>query len=352
MKIGFKSLRTRVLFFFVALLTAVQMLAFLLVSTATTEITKQHNTRELTVGKRIFDQVIQQSQNALLQSSAALVSDSRLINAILAGKAATVQKRLKRLDTTADMLIVRDVERNQIAYSMSLANPVTLQISDELAETAMRNGFATDILAVGEQVAQLIAVPIPRFENALTADENNIIGWLIAAKMLDENLVLELQQLTDLQVSLVVRAGTDRATVLHSTRNDSDSTLLDELNSLPVDALSNYSTNSLINNTPLLGDYETLIVPLGQHALSVAVVLQRSMSEAMHGINKLRENLLLLVVLSLLVSLVLGVFMVLSITKPIKKLAEFATEIQRGNYGGTLEIAQQDELGALAYTLN
>ena len=70
-----RSFQSRLLFFFVGLYILAQVLAFLAVDSASTQTARVHINDELTLGGKVFDQVIQSRSEQLLLASEALTGD-------------------------------------------------------------------------------------------------------------------------------------------------------------------------------------------------------------------------------------------------------------------------------------
>jgi len=84
----------------------------------------------------------------------------------------------------------------------------------------------------------------------------------------------------------------------------------------------------------------------------IHVVLQRPLAEAMAPYRPLRAALLVLFGVAATVSIVGGVWIARDVSRPVRQLADAARKIEAGQYGATVPITRQDELGELTTTFN
>ena len=200
-----------------------------------------------------------------------------------------------------------------------------------LIEQARQDGGATAIGLLDHRAYQLIAVPV---KAPLT------MGWIVMAFPLDMRLAQELRQITGLDVSFAIEGqGHWRilATTLHGTESDSVRSLLPGYaQALQTRALQMPD-----------GQQQLRVVPL-DNAAHVVAVLQRPITSAMSSFRTLRALLIALGLISLAVSIGGSVLIALSVTRPLTLLMAAVARMRGGDYSQRVEVARNDEVGALA----
>src|SRR5262245_13741673 len=72
---NFRHLRSRIIVFFAALLALMQLAAFVVVDVSSSKIALQKTERELDVGERIFQRLLEQNRERLSQAARVLAAD-------------------------------------------------------------------------------------------------------------------------------------------------------------------------------------------------------------------------------------------------------------------------------------
>src|SRR5207237_1171018 len=84
----------------------------------------------------------------------------------------------------------------------------------------------------------------------------------------------------------------------------------------------------------------------------IVAVLHRSLSAALSADDRVRTTLIVLAILSILVSIVGGVWIASNISRPLSTLAQAAAQMEAGDYTSEIDVHRADEIGSLAYSLN
>lgn len=200
-------------------------------------------------------------------------------------------------------------------------------------------GEATRIILLGEQLYQMIVVPLflPDIE-----------AWIHIGFPINKDLTEKISAITRTNVSILYKRKNQLWTINSSTLGANSSLLVDFLNQ----QVWQNNTNTII---PLADDeYISLVIPLSKenNIGSIITVINRSLNEALLPYNQLRTLLFILFSISLAVSLLLAFFMARQITLPVKLLTKGAQAIQDGDYNQTIEIKLKDEIGTLAHSFN
>jgi diguanylate cyclase (GGDEF)-like protein len=81
-------------------------------------------------------------------------------------------------------------------------------------------------------------------------------------------------------------------------------------------------------------------------------ILQIPMQQVMAPYRELRWQFLILTLAALLLACLGALFLARSVTRPVHVMAAAARRIGKGDYGGTVQIDERDELGELAFAFN
>ncbi|HEV2701813.1 MAG TPA: EAL domain-containing protein [Steroidobacteraceae bacterium] len=335
--INFRSLRVRMVVFLVALLGLVQITEFALTNSASYSEARGKIEDEFSVGERVFARVLRQNSERLSQAAGVLAADFAFREAVATGDTGTLESALEnqgaRINAKAVLYI--DLKGQVIADTLGPgAAPHPFELPQLIAQARTQGGAST-IDLLHHQALQLIAVPV---KAPVT------IGWIVVCFPLDLVLAQDLKQLTGLDVSFARESGGQWhlfATTLPATADAAVQSLLpDYAQALGTRALQMPD-----------GQQQLRLVQLGSQAHIVAV-LQRPIASAMAGFRTLRNTLLVLGFLSLAFSIAGSVMIALSITRPIERLLAAVKRIRGGDYAQRVEIARNDEIGALANGLD
>jgi diguanylate cyclase (GGDEF)-like protein len=336
-----RRLRTRIILFFVVLLTLVQGAAFLLVNAANSRNAQGIIDEELMTGERIFRRSIEHNRARLTQSAMVLASDFAFREAIATSDARTIESALKNHGARirADLMQLIAPDGRVVADTLRAVDAATRFAYPDLVERAQRSGEASSIVVIDGRPHQLVVVPV----NAPLP-----IAWVAVGFVVDDALAHDLENLTALDVSFATQDERDRWHVLASTLStDNREALVARLPQRPLVGASGRAMH--VDG----GEFQSRVVVLAADGSErVVAVLQRSLSDALSRFNHLRALLIGLAVLSLVASIAGSFFIARSITRPLNRLAQSAARIRKGDYSGELDIEGSDEIGALAASFN
>ena len=338
----FRSLTTRIVFFFFTLLVAVQLVSFLVINAANLNNAREELENDVREGEQIFQRILEQNRRQLEQASTVLAADFGFREAIATHDQQTILSALKnhgaRIDASAMMLVSLD---NQVLtdteHPADAARPFPFP---GLLEGTEHYGKASGIVQMKNgYVYQMVVVPVmaPR-----------PIARVAMGFRIDEAWAKQLMEMTSLHVSLLTAQGDKDWQVLTSTLPaESHAQLLQALSGHP---LGEQQTKAL---TIASTEYVTRVTPLTQqNGTTVVAVLQRSLDVALARFNRLRTTLLAIGIASLAASIIGTLIIAKGITRPLNSLAEVARKVQYGDYSTPLPVVKDDEIGALATTFN
>jgi len=338
---AFRSLRTRIVVFFVALLAVVQIAAFALVNSANSTNAHQKIESELNTGERVFARLMEQNRERLSLAARVMAADYALREAIATGDIDTVLSALdnhgRRVHANVVMLLSLNGEI--IADTSAAAGPRRAFEFPQLVEAAQRDGAASSIELRNDRAYQLFVVPVlaplP-------------VAWIVLGFTVDHELARAIEAMTSLEVSFL-QSQEEPASwrVLASTleRPDIDA-LAAALPPLPaaarVDRIGSGSSEQQLR-----------VIRLNHFGgTAVTAVLQRSVAEAIAAFDRLKTTLIALGAISLVLSILGSIFIALSITRPIRALSRAAARIEEGDYANSIESKRADEIGLLAGSLD
>ncbi|MGZ5570833.1 MAG: putative bifunctional diguanylate cyclase/phosphodiesterase [Usitatibacter sp.] len=334
-----KSLGSRIVIFFVALLVLVQGFGAFLVTRANSQIARQTIAQELGQGERVFRQLLAQNQARLEQGAAILSADYAFRQAIATNDSGTIVSVLRnhgaRLGANVMTLVsldgtVRADTHNERRTDKPFAFP-------ELIAASAAAGKASSIELIDGRLHQLVVVPV------LAPDP---IAYMGLAFVVDDAVAKELHELTGLEVSFVSRAGQESWRAHASTL---DAPLREAL----PEALGEPRLASGVAEVELGGErYETRLTPLQSRGTQVVAVLQKSLAEALEPFQRITTSFFGLTLAGLALLVAGSLAIARSITRPVQKLAQAARRVQKGDYTRHEDLGHKDEIGQLAVCFN
>ena len=336
----FKSFQGRLVFFFLGLVSLIQVIVFVTVDATNLSHAREQIETALELGARNFRRLIEARTEQLSESVRILSGDFAFKTAIAGGDIPTVRSVLDNHGSRvgADIMMLISREQDLIADSSEphlefLPGP--MQVLVRVAEQRDRAWAIVDIR--GEPYRMLVLpvlAPVP-------------IAWVAAGFKIDDRLARDLQQFTKLGVSFLHRREGDPQMIASSLAKTVRGELAQALALLPppterVMPIKLHGEDFLILESRLAG---TSGAPIG-------VVLQRSLEEELAAFRELRNSVFLLSAGGLLLSLFGAIFIGRSVARPVRALARAARRVEQGDYDLKLDTDRQDELGELAVAFN
>jgi diguanylate cyclase (GGDEF)-like protein len=335
-----KSLGSRIVIFFVALLVLVQGFGAFMVTRANSQIARQTINQELEQGERVFRQLLAQNQARLEQGAAILSADFAFRQAIATDNSDTIVSVLRnhgaRLGANVMTLVsldgtVRADTHNESRVAKPFAFPA-------LIASSAAAGKASSIELIDARLHQLVVVPV------LAPDP---IAYVGLAFVVDDAVAKELHQITGLEVSFVSRAGQESWRVHASTL---DAPLRESL----LESLGEPRLAKGVAEVELGGEpYETRLTQLQSRGTTqVVAVLQKSIAEALEPFQRISTSFFGLTLAGLALLVAGSLLIARSITGPVQKLAQAARRVQKGDYTRHDDLGHKDEIGQLAVSFN
>jgi diguanylate cyclase (GGDEF)-like protein len=321
------KLRTRIAVTFLALLGAVMGAALFAVSAANQANAEREITRQLEVGRLVFERALDSNRRQLTQAAQVLALDFGFREAVATHDAGTIGSALEnggnRIGATLVELLSLDGKIIATAGSTTEAG----SSSAYHGVPELRDGAgARSVIAVEDgQVYQLVILPI---RAPLP------IAWIVMGFAFNEASVKELSSVTGLDVTLATRTPEGWravATTLHP-------------GALPM-ALAGLRGSAGQVRSDLLTRSLTLA---SDASAPVTAVLSRSLAEAREPFDRLRERLVLIALVCVSLGAVAVFWLARNITRPLLALTSAIEAIRGGRYDAPLVVERRDELGTLA----
>lgn len=339
----FRHFQTRLVLFYLALFAAVQLITLVAVYSVTTDNVYTRIQDELRYASRIVKLQIEGRSRKHAQAARILAADSGFREAVTSADAATVQSAIRNLGARirADRVLLVSLDNHTIADTQHPRMPTGNFAYPGLIATAEERDEAVAMVVMEGAVYEMVVVPV------LAPAP---VAWLAIGARIDDALAADLKALSplELDLSFAYRGARDwqlAATTLGAERRRGMNDFLRDTR----------FANDQPRAVPMgLDKYMTLVTPLMTPARGTAIVavLQYSLEAGLRPYQPLLLWLAGLTTAGLLVTLIGGVFIARSVTKPVRTLAAAAGRLEQGDYSQTVLLTQRDELGRLATAFN
>ncbi|RUO25297.1 hypothetical protein CWE09_00750 [Aliidiomarina minuta] len=280
---------------------------------ATSQSTERTLQRELAVSERVLYSLLHQRGQQLVQAASVLADDFGFRQAVASDDEDTIVSALsnhgRRIDS--DLMVL-----------FSPSGEVSIS-THELPD--IENIAAGDVGFVESEgnTYQLVVVPVRA---------PHLMAWVGLGFVVDQELAAQLKGLTNADVTFL---SDQENTEIYA------STLAVNLQHDLLAALQNEAlADDWYESQGLRGQRLSLDGP-------VEVLLSVSYQAAQGPFRVLRQQLILVIVVTLLVSLLIGSLWGRRIVKPLKKLALAAQQIAQGRYDTSIKVSGNDELAQL-----
>ena len=335
--VQFRSIETRIVVFFFLLLAAVQIAAFLVVSTTNETIARRELASQIRVGERVFERTLEQNSQQLAQIGAMLAADPSFRGALAARDSATIASALAqhgaRINVSLVMLV--DLDNKILADSRNegrIGQPFPFP---DLVTTARQTQKANAVVIIDNEPYQLVVVP---------ALAPRSIGWVAMAFRIDDALAKDMQALTTLRVSFLTELEEHRWRVSASTLPPAER---DKLSGRMAELVLAQAKD--VNMAIGDHEYQTRAITLTKYGGErVIAVLQQSLNAALGPFHELQQTLVDLAIASIFASLFGSIVIGHKLVSPIQGLAALMRRLRHGDYTVPLEIHRDDEIGELA----
>jgi diguanylate cyclase (GGDEF)-like protein len=321
------SLRARIAVVFVLLMLAAQAAGYLVIDSVINSNAHRNAEEQLSVAQRVFGQVLRSNGEKLTQAAGVVAADFGFRQAVATHDENTVVSALQNHGerVKADVVMLVGLDGKQIAGSDGPVRAGAAFPFPALIREAERKGDAWSVGILDQHPYQLVTVPV---KAPVT------IAWIVMGFRIDDRLASEMGRLTSLDVSFLDRRADGQWAVLASSQP------------MPAGRVPGMMANLRDDS------YASRLVTLQSSGEPMAVLLQRSLRDALAPFDRLHTALLLITLGGVLVSIVGSIFIARGVTQPITALIHFSRAIGRGDYAEPLAVSNRDEIGELASSFN
>ncbi|MDO9104563.1 MAG: adenylate/guanylate cyclase domain-containing protein [Methylovulum sp.] len=338
-RFAFKHFRSRLLFYFVGLFALTLASIFVFVDRVFQQNTESAIRNELIVTERVFSKLLQDRSAQLTQWGIALAGDFAFKGVMATHDHDTLLSALlnlsKRVGADAAMLVSVDYE-----LLADIARPDDKGrgpfFAADMIRQAEEYGTASTLVLMGQLPYQLIAVPI------LAPDP---IAWLCIGFKIDQGVLNQLKQLTQLEISILSLGKT--GTILHA------STLLDGNK-----ATLNNDWQQVIDKESFFGSYRDslylsrLVVLHKQGDFTMVALIQRSWHDALANFYHLRWLMMGIALSGMAIVLLVSSWLAKTVSRPMQILVKGVRAIGLGDYRYKVQLTASDEIGELGRAFN
>lgn len=338
----FHSFQSRLLFFFITLLSLALVATHLFVDLASKSNAGQVISENLKTGARIFNKLMDGRFRQLSESAWLLSGDYAFKLAYSTQDYPTVLSALAnhRDRIGADSMSLISMDGQVLADTLTGSVKPAPYTQAGLLNVAADEGAAHSMTIIGGKTYQTIIVPL------LAPDP---VAWISIGFLVDERLAAELKSLTGLEVSFFIeKKGAWEpiaSTIAGHIPPPSKQIITGEPGKDPVIYEASFSGDKWLT----LGI--PLVHPPGAD-YKITAILQYSLSKALEPYKRLRAALLLIGGVGLAVSALAGIFLSSTVSRPVRLLMNQVQSIEGGDYSARVSVKRKDEIGALANAVN
>ncbi len=325
------SLRARIAVVFVLLTLLVQLGATLVINKVIDANARHTVQDQLSVAERVFQQIQRVDGEKLTQAASIVASDFGFRQAAATRDELTVASALKNSGDRVGARIVMLVglDGKIIADSGSHLAAGAAFPFPGLIHDAESQGDGASIGKFGGRAYQLVAVPV---KAPVT------IAWVAMGFEIDDTFATEMSRLTALDVSFINQHKDGRWSVLATSHASAYGA----------------ARSTLLTNADLRwnAEYASRVMTLKSSDGMIAVLLQRSLSDALLPYQRLHTALLLIVLCGVGVTIIGSIVVAGNVTRSVGALTQFSHRIQQGDYHEPLVVTRNDEIGRLSMSFN
>jgi diguanylate cyclase (GGDEF)-like protein len=337
MRVGFQSLEGRIATLFLVLIIVLQVAGLVVIQRGIDSNARNAIATELTNGEKVLRKLIEQSAQKRRFSAQVLARDTGFVQAVGndgSGDQETIRSALdnsaRRARASLTMLI--DGERKVKVSSAHGRQPELEALALSLLDQAEQSDGATGTVVVAGRPFQIVVMPV---KAPIT------IAWVVMGFAIDAQLARDMKELSALEVAILARSADGPWQAVEATVAPAAAAGI--ARQLKQQLPPTFDVN--INDSR----YSVRVVDIGPAGQQrAAVMLARSIEEAVAEYARLERSLIVLTVVGTILGAIASVFTAKRIAQPLRELAGVARRLERGDYRAQKGFERQDEIGALA----
>jgi diguanylate cyclase (GGDEF)-like protein len=335
----FRSLESRIVTLFLVLLVTVQLTGLIAINIGILGNARDEIHEQLVISQRVFRQLLQQKAQKLTEGARLLASDYTFLQAIISGADgdqetinALLQNHGDRVNAALTMYI--DSDRKTRAVTANIPPGVYDVVTPLLIPAEQADG-ARGIAIINHLPYQIVVAPVKA---------PILYGWVVMAFPVNKVVADEMRALSGLEVAILTKERAGPWQVSASTLNKVDDQSLGlQLRVAPV------AENNVVKLNMRGSEFSAEFDQLGTHGeQTTAVLLLRSVSEALAPYWRLQWMLGGLTLVGIALAVLASIFTAKRIAQPLRQLADIAKRLGQGDYAARTGIKRDDEIGELA----
>ena len=337
-----RRLQTRIAAAMLALVVVIQLAGATAVYLAIRDNVLRRAGAELSVGERVFGRFMDDRTAQFSNTVEVLASDFAFKQAVATGDRGTIRSVLLNhgARVNADFAMLVSPDSSLMATTLPQPIPGNRFPFPALFERMVTSGPTSAIISFRGQMYQLVVqpvyAPLP-------------IGWVCMGFAMDDDVAIDIQRLTSLDVSFVSRDNSSASFSVASTLPTPEREAL----ARGFKQLESIAPASVVPTTLGESEYLIMTLPLSDDANSVATaVLQNPLQTAFASFRPLLLQLLGVLVASVLIALVLAIILARGLSHPLTVLAGAVQRIEVGDYAQPVAVFGRDETADLAAAFN
>jgi diguanylate cyclase (GGDEF)-like protein len=337
-----RSIGGRIILLSLGLLLTVQLASFIALRTSLTEHAHRVLPNQLKAGERVLQNLLDRRAQTLISGARLLAADYGFREAVSSNDTETIVSVLAnhgaRIGANETALLSSDFK---LRASTDSEPHTLLPLVERLAVQAVESGQASALALRAGQPYQAVLVPVKA---------PVVVGWVLMAFPLDQQLATDLKSLSALDLTLISRPS----------RRDPWSVNLTSLDAAHAASLASRPWNDVVDDAAMtsvsalgeeMGVRDTRL-RLGHESAggaSTRALVSLSVDEAVRLPHDLLIALIGVTLLGIVVFALGSVFTARRVTTPLRSLADAAERLGRGDYATPMTgLQRHDEIGALS----
>ena len=295
-------------------------------STAPSQFNEKKVTQDINVAENVYKQYLTSKESLLLTAAKVLTADFGFKQAVATRDANTISSVLynhsQRIN--ADLMLLLDLSGKLVSTNRQQDFDDNSQV---LMNELLNNTEQSSFVVLNNELYQVILLPI----KAPRTVAYSLVGFKI-----DESVVLELKNLTGLDVSFIAK-GDDLVR----------SSLLERpVPFIPTEYFHKKTTSRIFGEQLVYRNRDLSLPSLNQH--SVNVMLSADLTQSYSEFERLFFTLMFLAAITIVIGIFTSSLLAKNLTMPLSQLASLARQFARGNYSvDAMSKKQSSEISTL-----
>jgi diguanylate cyclase (GGDEF)-like protein len=337
-----RSIGGRIILLSLGLLLTVQLASFVALRTSLSEHAHRVLPNRLQAGERVLQNLLDRRAQTLISGARLLAADYGFREAVSSNDSETIVSVLAnhgaRIGATETALLASDFKlRASTADGLRSLRPLV----ERLAAQAVESGQASALALRAGQPYQAVLVPVKA---------PLVVGWVLMAFPLDQQLATDLKSLSALDLTLISRPSPHEPWSVNLTSLDAAhaASLASQPWNEAVDDAAMTSVNTLGEEIGVR-DTRLRLGPESDGDAGTRALVSLSVDEAVRLPHDLLIALIGVTLVGIVVFALGSVFTARRVTTPLRSLADAAERLGRGDYATPMTgLQRQDEIGELS----